>query len=217
MSTIHCILSSTTVHSRSVPLKVSRSQAKIYEHFAKNLLKTKAKIKCFLLLKPCEGLEKHKWVRAVKSKPKVLRHFKVDPVLKIYETVYIKGKVKKSSVQWRVHVEFHKKKNILFKLDKFELFCKNYFVVNWHWLVFGAISSLDRRLYDKFIIYTLSVTISLFGLSIFCFFIKLKLKALSAQVRIKNQCLKFFYLVFEVMVFHLIFWRGFPQTWIKQL
>ena len=125
--------------------------------------------------------------------------------------------VKESSVQWRVHVEFHKKKNILFKLDKFELFCKNYFVVNWHWLVFGAISSLDRRLYDKFIIYTLSVTISLFGLSIFCFFIKLKLKALSAQVRIKNQCFKFFYLVFEVMVFHLIFWWGFPQTWIKQL
>ena len=32
--------------------------------------------------------EKHKWVRAVKSKPKVLRHFKVDPVLKIDETVY---------------------------------------------------------------------------------------------------------------------------------
>ena len=32
--------------------------------------------------------EKHKWVRAVKSKPKTLRHFKVNPVLKIYETVY---------------------------------------------------------------------------------------------------------------------------------
>ena len=27
--------------------------------------------------------EKHKWVRAVKSKPKALRHFKVDPVLKM--------------------------------------------------------------------------------------------------------------------------------------
>ena len=32
--------------------------------------------------------EKHKWVRAVKSKSKALRHFKVDPVLKIKETVY---------------------------------------------------------------------------------------------------------------------------------
>ena len=32
--------------------------------------------------------ENHKWVRAVKSKPKALRHFKVDPVLKMYETVY---------------------------------------------------------------------------------------------------------------------------------
>lgn len=102
--------------------------------------------------------------------------------------------VKKSSVQWRLHVEFHKK-NILFKLDKFELFCL-YFMVNWHWLVFGAISSLDRRLYDKLIIYTLFVTISLFGLSIFCCFIKLELKALSVRVRIKNQCFKFFLLSF---------------------
>ena len=32
--------------------------------------------------------EKHKWVRAVKSKPKALRQFKVDPVLKLDETVY---------------------------------------------------------------------------------------------------------------------------------
>ena len=32
--------------------------------------------------------EKHKWVRAVKSKPKALRHFKVNPVLKTDETVY---------------------------------------------------------------------------------------------------------------------------------
>ena len=31
---------------------------------------------------------KHKCVRARKSKPKALRHFKVDPVLKIDETVY---------------------------------------------------------------------------------------------------------------------------------
>ena len=32
--------------------------------------------------------EKHKGVRAVKSKPKALRHFKVISVLKIDETVY---------------------------------------------------------------------------------------------------------------------------------
>ena len=32
--------------------------------------------------------EKHKWVGAVKSKLKALRHFKVDPVLKLDETVY---------------------------------------------------------------------------------------------------------------------------------
>ena len=32
--------------------------------------------------------EKHKCVKAVKSKPTALRHFKVDPVLKIDETVY---------------------------------------------------------------------------------------------------------------------------------
>ena len=31
--------------------------------------------------------EKQKWDRAVKSNPKVLQHFKVDPVLKMYETV----------------------------------------------------------------------------------------------------------------------------------
>ena len=30
--------------------------------------------------------EKHKLVRVLKSKPKTLRHFKVDPILKIYET-----------------------------------------------------------------------------------------------------------------------------------
>ena len=29
--------------------------------------------------------EKQKWVRAVKSKPKALQHFKVDPVLNIDE------------------------------------------------------------------------------------------------------------------------------------
>ena len=46
-------------------LKVSRSQENIDENFAK-----------------------HKWVRAVKSRPEALRHFKVDPVSKIYETVY---------------------------------------------------------------------------------------------------------------------------------
>ena len=32
--------------------------------------------------------EKHKWFRVVKSKLRVLRHFKVNPVLKIDETVY---------------------------------------------------------------------------------------------------------------------------------
>ena len=32
--------------------------------------------------------EKFKWIRAVKSKPKALRHFNVDPVLKIDETFY---------------------------------------------------------------------------------------------------------------------------------
>ena len=31
---------------------------------------------------------KYKWVRAVKSKRKAYGHFKVDPVLKIDETVY---------------------------------------------------------------------------------------------------------------------------------
>ena len=33
--------------------------------------------------------EKHKYVRAVKSKTKALRHFKVEPVLKIYEEMFI--------------------------------------------------------------------------------------------------------------------------------
>ena len=32
--------------------------------------------------------EKYKRVRMVKSKPKALQHFKVDPVLKIDETFY---------------------------------------------------------------------------------------------------------------------------------
>ena len=32
--------------------------------------------------------EEYKWVRAVKSKPKALWHFKVNPVLKIDKTVY---------------------------------------------------------------------------------------------------------------------------------
>ena len=44
----------------------------------------------FLVLKcTCKGLQKkHEWVRAIKSKPKALWHFKVEPVLKIDETVY---------------------------------------------------------------------------------------------------------------------------------
>ena len=36
--------------------------------------------------------EKHMCVRAVKSKSKALRHFKVDPVLKIDQTVYKQAK-----------------------------------------------------------------------------------------------------------------------------
>ena len=38
-----------------------------------------------------KATEKHKCVRAVKSKPKALRHFKVYPVLKIDENVYKQG------------------------------------------------------------------------------------------------------------------------------
>jgi len=69
-------------------LKFSRFQAKINENFANYFLNTKANNKCFILLKcTCKGLQ-HKWVRAVKSKPKALRHFKVDPILKIDETIY---------------------------------------------------------------------------------------------------------------------------------
>ena len=65
---------------------VSRSQAKIDENFVDYFLKTKANNKCFLLQK--RATEKYKNTRGVKSKPKALRHFKVDPVLKIDETVY---------------------------------------------------------------------------------------------------------------------------------
>ena len=69
-------------------LKVSRSHAKIYENFANYFLKTKANNKCFIVLKcTYKGLQKS-MIRAVKSKPKALRHFKVDPVIKIDETVY---------------------------------------------------------------------------------------------------------------------------------
>ena len=32
--------------------------------------------------------EKHKWVRAVKSKPKALGHYKIDPVIKIDDTFF---------------------------------------------------------------------------------------------------------------------------------
>ena len=35
--------------------------------------------------------EKHKLVNAIKSKPKMLRHFKVDPVLKIDEFFYMQA------------------------------------------------------------------------------------------------------------------------------
>ena len=69
-------------------LKVASSQAKIDENFCNYFLKTKTNNICFIVLKcTCKRLEeKHKRVRAVKSKPKALRYFKVDPVLKIDET-----------------------------------------------------------------------------------------------------------------------------------
>ena len=54
------------------------------ENFANYFFKTKAN-KFSIVLK-CTCTEKQG--RAVKSNLKVLRHFKVDPVLKIYETVY---------------------------------------------------------------------------------------------------------------------------------
>ena len=42
-------------------LKVSRSQAKIYENFANYFLKTKANNKCFIVLKcTCKRLQKSK-------------------------------------------------------------------------------------------------------------------------------------------------------------
>ena len=71
-------------------LKVSSSQAKFNENFANYFLKTKVNNKCSIVLKcTCKGLQKSiRELEAVKSKPKVKRHFKVDPVLKIDETVY---------------------------------------------------------------------------------------------------------------------------------
>ena len=70
-------------------LKVSSSQAKINENFANYFLKPKANNKCLIVLKcTCKGLQKSISVNVVKSKPKALRHFKVDPVLKFYETFY---------------------------------------------------------------------------------------------------------------------------------
>ena len=64
-------------------LKVSRFQAKIDENFANFFFNTKANDKCFMLLKcTCKGLQKSI------SKPKALRHVKVDSVLKIDETFY---------------------------------------------------------------------------------------------------------------------------------
>ena len=50
-------------------------------------LKTKANNKCCIALN-INGNRKLEWARAVKSKPKALQHFKVDPVLEIDETVY---------------------------------------------------------------------------------------------------------------------------------
>ena len=71
-------------------LKVSSSQAKFNENFANYFLKTKVNNKCSIVLKYniLRPTENRKWVRAVKSKPKALTHFKVDPVLKIDETFY---------------------------------------------------------------------------------------------------------------------------------
>ena len=70
-------------------LKVSSSQAKIYENFVFSFFKSKANNKCFKLLKcTCKGLQKKQVRRAVKSKPKALRHFKVDPILKTDQTFF---------------------------------------------------------------------------------------------------------------------------------
>ena len=48
-------------------------------------LKTKANNKCFCISKMYiyRATEKHKWVRAIKSKAEARRDFKVDPVLKL--------------------------------------------------------------------------------------------------------------------------------------
>ena len=48
-----------TLRSSHCDLKVSRSQAKIYESFANYFLKTKANNKCFILVKcTCKELQK---------------------------------------------------------------------------------------------------------------------------------------------------------------
>ena len=64
--------------------------SKILREFCKLLLLIKANNKCSIVLKYniLRPTENRKWVRAVKSKPKALTHFKVDPVLKIDETFY---------------------------------------------------------------------------------------------------------------------------------
>ena len=69
--------------------KVSRFQTKVYENFANYFLKTKANNKCLIVLK-CrrKGLQKSISELERYTKPKALRQFKVDPVLKIDETVY---------------------------------------------------------------------------------------------------------------------------------
>ena len=70
-------------------LKVSRSQAKINENFANYFFKTKANNKCVIVQNVhVKGYRKALVSWAVKSKLKALRHFKVDPVFKIDETVY---------------------------------------------------------------------------------------------------------------------------------
>ena len=72
-------------------LKVARSVAKIDENFANYFWKLSANNKCFIVLKcTCKGIQKsiNELIRAVKSKSKALRHFKVDPILKIDDIFY---------------------------------------------------------------------------------------------------------------------------------
>ena len=65
-------------------VKVANSQAKLDENFHKYFLKSKTKNKLFIVLKcTCKGLQKS---ISELERYNALRHFKVDPVLKINET-----------------------------------------------------------------------------------------------------------------------------------